>query len=111
MSRIKNLSRSDFSQVARGRGRREHGKLFSLVCGTTVYNSGDIKVACVVSAKAASLAVDRNLIKRRCKTVAREMIKQAAAANAYVFYAKPPARTATFGEIRHDIISLLGKIK
>ena len=67
------------------------------------------KCACVVSKKVSPKAVERNLIKRRCREAARALILKRNEALALVFYAKREARGAAFENIRKDTASLLGR--
>jgi len=107
MTQKNSLSRADFARIAGTKLKREHGKFFALVKGAPVAHMDVLRIACVVSTKTAKRAVERNLIKRRCKAAAREAVAGGAEKNSYIFYAKPAARMASYEEIKKDITSLL----
>ena len=107
MPQRKSLARSDFARIAAARFRREHGALFSLSYGTFPDLYGGPKIACVVSKKVAPRAVDRNLIKRRCRAAGREHLKKIPTSAAFVFYAKKGAGEASFTELKREIATLV----
>ncbi len=110
MPRKHALSRSDFKHIAGGRFRREHGALFSLSVGPLPDPSARVpRVACVVSKKIAARAVTRNLVKRRCRAVARECIAGVREPLALAFYAKRGAADASYAEIKEDVGRLVKK--
>ncbi|HEY4514038.1 MAG TPA: ribonuclease P protein component [Candidatus Paceibacterota bacterium] len=111
MSQKNSLSRADIIKVLGARGKREHGKLFSLVSGAHGSPTNLLKIACVVSGKTARRAVDRNLIKRRCRAAAKTILARDHKANAYIFYARPSALSATYDDIKKDILNLINKTK
>lgn len=88
--------------------RRVHGEYFSL-------SYGDLSgrpfpgAACVVSAKAASRAVDRNKIKRRCRAVLSQYIQKHPRPTV-VLHAKKGAAKASFEDLKKDVENLLSKI-
>lgn len=88
--------------------RRVHGEYFSL-------SYGDLSgrpfpgAACVVSAKAAPRAVDRNTIKRRARAVLSHYVKTHSRPT-IVLHAKKGAAKASFADLKKDIEKLLSKI-
>ncbi|KKW19521.1 MAG: Ribonuclease P protein component [Parcubacteria group bacterium GW2011_GWA2_51_10] len=109
MAHSYSLSRGDFKEIEKARFRREHGKLFTLTHGALSAAVSGVKFSCVVSKKVSSKAVERNLIKRRCRAAVLERVPRARGSTALVFYAKKTALGATYAEIKHDIADLLEK--
>lgn len=107
MPRKRSLARTDFLRHAGTRARRFHGALFSLSVSALPSGARGPKCACVVSKKVSPKAVERNLIKRRCREAVRTPILTSNKPLTLVFYAKREARGATFEEIRKDTTSLL----
>ncbi len=107
------MSRADFSEASVGKPRRFFSAYFSLtVAPFSADNaSNGPKCACVVSKKAAAKAVDRNLIKRRCREACSLAIKGLSARCSFVFYAKKEARGATYRELEADIRKLLAQAR
>lgn len=89
--------------------KRLVGEYFSLSFGTLPGRAAS-GAAVVVSSKAASHAVDRNKIKRRCRVVFSEYVKTHSVATTIILYAKKDAAKASFAEIKKDIENLLSKI-
>ena len=100
------LSRADFQNMRSF--RRVLGEYFSLSYGE-LPNRPFPGAACVVSAKAAARAVDRNRIKRRCRAALSEYLKTNPRPTV-VLYAKKGAAKASFADIQKDIERLLSKI-
>src|SRR3989338_1166324 len=116
MPRKRSLARTDFLRHAGAGARRFHGALFSLSVSALPSGARGPKCACVVSKKVSPKAVERNLIKRRCREAVRTLILKRneapapqSAGLALVFYAKREARGAAFEDIRKDTVSLLGR--
>lgn len=107
------MSRADFSSIPSGRSRRYLGAYFSLAVSplASIGAASMPKCACVVSKKAAASAVDRNLIKRRCREACRLAVKAAAAPCSLVFYAKKEAKGASYAEIEKDIRKLMSQAR
>ena len=89
-------------------GKRLHGRFFSLLVASV--SGSETKCACVVSKKAARLAVDRNKIKRRCRSVLSKRVPSVRKGLALVFYAKPGVKDVEFSEIERDIEALLSRL-
>jgi ribonuclease P protein component len=85
--------------------KRLHGQFFSL--SVAPLPSGTPKLTCVVSKKVALRAHDRNLLKRRCREVARPHLARIHSPLALVLYAKKAAAEQSFAAIRTDINQLL----
>ena len=107
MPRKRSLARIDFLRHAGARTRRFHGALFSLSVTELPSGVRGPKCACVVSKKVSPKAVERNLIKRRCREAVQALLLKRNEALALVFYAKREARGAAFENIRKDTASLL----
>ena len=108
MPKKQRLGSADFKIIAAARFRREHGALFTLSHGTLLGQKEIVpKVACIVSKKVSTKAVDRNRIKRRCYAAVREGIKNIAKPVALIFYAKRSAKDASYADIRKDITALM----
>lgn len=110
MTKNARLTRADFSAVEVSR-RRFHGTLFSLSV-SALPQSRRSSFACVVSKRVAGKAVQRNLIKRRCREAVRERMYTHSTPTplALVFRAKKTTRGATFADIARDIRMLVDKI-
>ena len=105
------LSHADFELMANSRFRRERGTYFALSHGSIPGpQEGCPRVACVVSKKVAARAVDRNLIKRRCRDAARRLIADIKEPLALVFYANRNAKDASYEEIEKDMSKLVQKL-
>lgn len=104
------LSHSDFKLITNSRFRRERGAYFILSHGRLPgAQDNHLRIACVVSTKAAARAVDRNLIKRRCRDAVRNLIAGAKEPLALIFYANKNAKKASFKEMKADIEKLIEK--
>lgn len=104
------VSHSDFKLAAASRLRRERGKYFMLSYGQFAEKGRTgPQFACVVSKKTAERAVDRNLIKRRCRSAARDIIASIEKPLALIFYANRNVRGASFAEVKRDVNDLLRK--
>ncbi|OGG74151.1 hypothetical protein A3A40_03245 [Candidatus Kaiserbacteria bacterium RIFCSPLOWO2_01_FULL_54_20] len=110
MSKIARVSRVDFAAES-GTGKRCHGRLFSL-SAAPLSRGRRLSLACVVSKKVAPKAVERNLIKRRCREAVRAHMRTRASAPPLllVFRAKKEAAGATFADILRDIGGLVDKV-
>lgn len=75
----------------------------------TIAKSSDeqARFACVVSKKTAHRAHERNLIKRRCRSVVRNI--ELKTTLSYIFTAKPSAKKAEFSELASDVQGLIVK--
>ena len=115
------ISHSDFKLTANSRMRRERGEYFAVSHGPlSDSTSSNLQIACIVSKKTTARAVDRNLIKRRFRSVARNFLAdpvRSTASNggeikkpkALIFYANKNAKTASFAEIKRDVEKLIRK--
>lgn len=104
------ISHSDFKLAAGAGLRRERGAYFILSYGALSGNArGSARMACAVSKKTAAKAVDRNLIKRRCRDAARDLITGVKKPLVFIFYANRNAKGATFTEIKQDVEKLIRK--
>jgi ribonuclease P protein component len=89
-------------------GRRFHGRFFSLLVASL--SSTHAKCACVVSKKVSARAVDRNLIKRRCRAALSAQIATIESPIALVFSAKREALGAPLSEVKRDVEALLNRL-
>src|SRR3990167_9710528 len=112
MPRKRSLARIDFLRHAGARTRRFHGALFSLSVTELPSGARGPKCACVVSKKVSPKAVERNLIKRRCREAVRTLILKRNEALAPpsagappVFFSKRGERRAAVGENRKKNVS------
>lgn len=103
MPRKNSLSHEEIARLPRG--RRIAGRFFSL--SIAPLPSGPAKISCVVSKKVSLKAVERNVVKRRCREAARTDLKTIEQPLALIFHAKKGAAQASFAEIRQDIEKLL----
>ena len=104
------LTRADMSVMATHQ-KRLHGTFFSLSVAPLPHTQRSA-FTCVVSKQVAAKATLRNLIKRRCREVARACLKGFSSERplGLVFRAKSSAARATFVDIERDIQSLVDKI-
>lgn len=109
MAKTIRLSRADFGAI--GAPRRFHGSLFSLSV-SSLPEGRQHASACVVSKKIAAKAVQRNLLRRRCREAVRVHIRKLAASSpfALVFRAKKAAEHASFADIEQEVSMLIDKI-
>ena len=104
------VSHSDFKLTANSRLRRERGEYFILSHGPLLGStSNNLQIACIVSKKTATRAVDRNLIKRRCRSAVRNFLADIKKPQALIFYANKNAKAASFAEIKRDVEKLIRK--
>lgn len=102
MPRTHALSRADFVYV---RGfKRLQGDYFSLQYGE-IPGRKLAGGACVVSSKTAPRAVDRNRIKRRARSIIRDILPLASG-HIIMYYAKKPAALASYADIATDMKAL-----
>jgi ribonuclease P protein component len=112
MPKRQRMTRADFSSIAPGASRRYFGALFSLSVSSALNTiENEPKCACVVSKKVAAHAVDRNLIKRRCREACRIAVKGMRSGHSLIFYAKKEAKGASYKDIEGDIKKLLAQIR
>jgi len=110
MPRKNTLTHADFVRVEKAKFRRERGSFFILSYGTlTGRMSQESGSSCVVSKKTAARAVDRNLIKRRCRDAVRQCLPMVPASSILVFYAMKPAKGASFADIKNDVAGLVAR--
>src|SRR3989344_2469237 len=107
MARIVRLSRVDF-KAGKDAGKRCHGRFFSL-SASTMPSGGSSSLTCIVSKKVSPRAVQRNLIKRRCREAVRAHLRASTSVPplVLVFRAKKEAAGATFADIFRDIGGLI----
>jgi len=103
MPRKYRLSRADFKHMRAF--KRLHGTLFSLSFGI-IPDRAAPGGACVVSTKTASRAVERNLIKRRCRAGLLTTLRASKAPIVLVWHAKRPASKASSREIQDEMMTL-----
>lgn len=110
MPRKNSLTHADFVRAGKAAFRRERGACFILSYGAlSEGGSRDPQIACIVSKKTAARAVDRNLIKRRCRAAARNLLAEIKNPLTFIFYANKNAKSASFAEIRQDVENLMQK--
>ena len=102
------LSRNDFLEIQRRPSRRETSPLFSVA--VTKNDVGHPRVGIVISKKIAALAVNRNKIERRTKTVLRGALPAIPDSYDFIFHARKPVGVATAKEIEHDVLGLFKKL-
>ena len=101
------LSRAEFPR--KPASRRLGDELFSI--GVWPLQAGtEPRFSCVVSKKVAKKAVERNLLKRRCREIVAPILRNSTKPIAVVVYPKKTALTASFGEMRVALASLLAKV-
>lgn len=88
--------------------RRVHGSYFSLSISATAADA--VRFACVVSKKVAARAVDRNLLKRRCREIVAKRISYVPSGT-YLLYAKKGALSATYKDLERDIVQMLEGVR
>lgn len=101
------LTHADFARVSKSRARRIHGTYFSLSLSESQGGARVSQTACVVSKKTAARAVDRNLIRRRCREALRKHLVRIKTPTVFVFHAKREAARASYAEIARDIEALV----
>ena len=109
MPRKNSLSRTDFKALEAVKLRREHGNFFALSWGALPSLENGPKIACIISKKTAHRAVDRNLVKRRCRAAARQLLSSGKVDQVFIFTAKHTAARASFKEIKQDVTALIAK--
>ncbi|MCR4281268.1 MAG: ribonuclease P protein component [Candidatus Kaiserbacteria bacterium] len=108
MPKKNRISHSDFKLIANSRLKRERGRYFILSYGPLFGRAHqDLQIACIVSRKTAAKAVDRNLIKRRCRSAARNFLADTQKPQVLIFYANKNAKSASFADIKQDIAQLI----
>ena len=107
MTTISRLRRAEFEAAERG-AKRLHGKLFSV---TIRESPGQHKVSCVVSKQVSGKAVERNELKRRCREIARDSLRDLPLPpRMCIIRAKKTAAQASFTDIKDDIGQLFSRI-
>ncbi|QQG38020.1 MAG: ribonuclease P protein component [Candidatus Kaiserbacteria bacterium] len=101
------MRRKDFLALKGARGRRAHGRYFSVLSSSL---SGETRYACVVSKKIAARAVDRNRVRRIWREALRAHQKSPPAGLALVFHAKKEAIGTSLTEISRDIAALIERV-
>ena len=104
----KRLTRSGLAQLQRAGVRRLHGAYFSLVAAPLA-ESKVSKFTCAVSVKASRKAVERNLVKRRCREAVRGTLAKVKRPLGLAFYAKREAVQAQYVELARDIEKLVAQ--
>jgi len=102
------LSRADFTRLPKP-ARRIHGDYFSLSI-TPFPPLGGPRAACVVSKKVSARSVDRNRIERLCREILRPELARMKEPTSLIFIAKRNAISASFAEIKRDILKLLERV-
>ena len=92
-------SRHDFELVMR-QGARSQGKLVTVLASTRTDSSATGRVGITVSKKVGN-AVQRNLVRRRIKSIIRVFSVRADCL--VVIIARPDARLATFSDLNGEI--------
>ena len=103
MPRKHSLTRADFEALKAAKGRRVHGRYFSLHIAPLTEGRGGPRTATVVAKKVAGKAVVRKKIRRRCRETLRSILPRLDRRYAYVLYAKGEAKGASSSEIAADI--------
>ncbi|WP_028245623.1 ribonuclease P protein component [Pseudoclavibacter soli] len=93
---------SDFAQVSR-RGRRAHTA--HLIVHLLRTDAQHVTRVGFVTSKAVGNAVTRNLVKRRLREIARELLREHPSGLDVVVRARPGAAEATFAQLREQVLS------
>lgn len=88
--------------------RRIHGGYFSLSISASTADAA--RFACVVSKKVAMRAVDRNLLKRRCREIVAKHLS-GLPSGSYLLYAKKGAPAAAYKDLERDIMHMLEGVR
>lgn len=109
MPRKQRLTRVELSATKPGASRRIGGEYFFLTVASSL---GDpcVKMTCVVSKKVSARANIRNLIKRRCRNIARPLLSLIKGPCALIFSARREAAVASFSDLKRDIEKLLARV-
>ncbi len=108
MPHLYRISRSEFQDM---RGfKRLNGSLFTLSWGSLPGRTTP-GGACIVSSKVAPRAVDRNKIKRRCRSILAQILAKSPAGKLYIMVAKKAALDASYREVQKEIASLIARVQ
>ncbi|OGG57946.1 ribonuclease P protein component [Candidatus Kaiserbacteria bacterium RIFCSPHIGHO2_01_FULL_55_17] len=88
---------------------RVSGALFALSVSPLLKAQGP-KFTCVVPKKVAPKAVQRNLIKRRCRAAVRTHIRRVTTPTALIFRARKGILGAPYADIDKDIRTLVDRL-
>jgi len=108
MARFESLRRqADFARLRR-QGRRFSTKSLVIYRSEPLAGDASSHIGITVS-KSIGKAVLRNLIRRRLAAIVRESLV-AKPAMRLLLVARPPAAQATFGDLRAEVTSTLGRL-
>lgn len=103
-------SRSDFRQIL-SEGQYIKGKLLSIKFVVKPGSSLPSLVGFAVSKKFSKLATDRNLIKRRLKSIIKQFLGQIVRGSKLIIIVSRPQTDVSFADLRDDLRELLIKAK
>lgn len=92
----------DFARVSR-RGRRAHTA--HLIVHLLRTDAQSVTRVGFVTSKAVGNAVTRNLVKRRLREIARDLLREHPTGLDVVVRARPSAAQATYAQLREQVIS------
>lgn len=104
------LAKKDFDLIFK-KGRRIHGKTFSLIISLSKDKSEDYKIGVVVTKKVCKKAVDRNKLKRQIRnTISRYIMKALPTGQKIVVMAFPTPKPRKYQGIKEELVELFKKI-
>jgi ribonuclease P protein component len=105
LPRSKRVSKQDFPS----QGSKKKTLISPLFSLTHTPSSQKARFSAVVSKKVASLAVDRNHLRRQIYVICSQYLAKSLS-GIFVIYAKKGAKDVTFNEMKLEISGLLSKV-